>query len=1023
MKYTLLILLILFAISVRAQYIPNSSAYQWPGGQFLNSLQIPTGCGLPTNANAPDQNRAAIYFDSCSGKTYRFDPAPKTWIEVTTGGPQGNSLNIYNGDSSLAGLRTVNLNSFGLRFQQDGLDWINLDPVGRISRIAAINGTTYAMTEYNAGTGLNSFITAASNGTNVISIRGSAPLNSIVYSAGLHNFNGVMRINTEDGAVTDSILVQSGGIVRKIAPQPPLDTATMLLPYLRKTDAAATYLGLVDTANMLAPYTTEAYVDAGLALKLNLSDTAAMLFPYLRKVDLPAPVTQDLQTTLDAGAILNKNNTITNPATLHYSGGNYRVTDPAFPNIVTKYNAHTFTILDSTGGPATNGYNGAFFHSATEKTHFAAFTNRAGRFIGFGLDTVRGFFVSRESNYLPFRVDTAGQVFTPYIVTKNASHTKSVFINPTTGQLASGDPPAGGGVNASAQRLAIGQSATTLTYAGAFYDTAKNWLGINTTTPQGITDFYPTFTGTVSTILNSPVVTGTNTRFQDLFKTGDSIFINGTTYYNILSIASQTSLTLTTNAGADLSGVPYANPSTGRGVWMLRENGTVWQYGYPFIRNNTAYRNLAFGTNALTTVTTGTGNIALGYEALNVNTTGQGNTAFGNINLALNIDGSFNTAGGYAALANNTSGLWNTAWGYSALYGNLTGQSNIAVGGQTLNANLSGSNNVAAGHGAMYLNTTGSNNVAVGYNAYRNGNNGNNTAIGFQALSSLTGGYGNTGVGYDAGRLLANGVNLNETTFNSGFIGRDTKASADGVNNEWTIGFGATGSGSNTTTIGNTATTATYLKGTLYSQGNINAFAAKTSAYTITATDQVIKADATGGAFNVTLPTAVGRNGQVYSIIKVDSSLFNVTVNTTASQTINSVTTYALSARYEAISVVSDGANWLLSGGRVGSKRVRTITTSAAPTPNARTEDAFTITALAATTTIGSPGAGTEMQELTIRIKDNGTPRDINWNAIYRAGIDLPLPRITSANRAMYLKFYFHAADQRWDLVGFLNGF
>lgn len=95
-------------------------------------------------------------------------------------------------------------------------------------------------------------------------------------------------------------------------------------------------------------------------------------------------------------------------------------------------------------------------------------------------------------------------------------------------------------------------------------------------------------------------------------------------------------------------------------------------------------------------------------------------------------------------------------------------------------------------------------------------------------------------------------------------------------------------------------------------KGLAMSYAAKTAAYTVTALDYTVNGDATGGAFNVTLPTSVGRVGQVFVVRKSDVSGNAVTVNTTSSQTINGASTYALTAQYQAVRVQSDGANWMV---------------------------------------------------------------------------------------------------------------
>lgn len=84
----------------------------------------------------------------------------------------------------------------------------------------------------------------------------------------------------------------------------------------------------------------------------------------------------------------------------------------------------------------------------------------------------------------------------------------------------------------------------------------------------------------------------------------------------------------------------------------------------------------------------------------------------------------------------------------------------------------------------------------------------------------------------------------------------------------------------------------------------------KTTAYSILASDNVIIANATGGAFTVTLPTAVGVAGKHYRIYNTGTSN-NVSVATTSSQTMNGVTTRKIPTK-DSFHVVSDGANWLV---------------------------------------------------------------------------------------------------------------
>jgi len=83
----------------------------------------------------------------------------------------------------------------------------------------------------------------------------------------------------------------------------------------------------------------------------------------------------------------------------------------------------------------------------------------------------------------------------------------------------------------------------------------------------------------------------------------------------------------------------------------------------------------------------------------------------------------------------------------------------------------------------------------------------------------------------------------------------------------------------------------------------------KSGTYAATSSDSIILASA-GSAFTVTLPTAVGAMGQIYTIKKTDVSTNVVTVATTSSQTIDGNLNTLLPFQYDFVSVVSDGTNW-----------------------------------------------------------------------------------------------------------------
>jgi hypothetical protein len=67
--------------------------------------------------------------------------------------------------------------------------------------------------------------------------------------------------------------------------------------------------------------------------------------------------------------------------------------------------------------------------------------------------------------------------------------------------------------------------------------------------------------------------------------------------------------------------------------------------------------------------------------------------------------------------------------------------------------------------------------------------------------------------------------------------------------------------------------------------------------------------DATTASFAVTLPAASGRNGQIFTFKKIDSSANTVTITRGSTDTIDGATTYVLSAQWKYVTIVSNGSN------------------------------------------------------------------------------------------------------------------
>lgn len=86
----------------------------------------------------------------------------------------------------------------------------------------------------------------------------------------------------------------------------------------------------------------------------------------------------------------------------------------------------------------------------------------------------------------------------------------------------------------------------------------------------------------------------------------------------------------------------------------------------------------------------------------------------------------------------------------------------------------------------------------------------------------------------------------------------------------------------------------------------------KTAAYTLTASDYFIEADATSAAFAVTLPAATVA-GQHFVVKKTDASANAVTLTRAGTDTIDGANTYALTAQNETVEVISMGnGKWLV---------------------------------------------------------------------------------------------------------------
>jgi hypothetical protein len=305
--------------------------------------------------------------------------------------------------------------------------------------------------------------------------------------------------------------------------------------------------------------------------------------------------------------------------------------------------------------------------------------------------------------------------------------------------------------------------------------------------------------------------------------------------------------------------------------------------------------NAFFGYAAGNFNTTGFENTVIGSHALYSNTIGQQNTATGAFAMQFNTTGSVNTVTGGGAMNLNTTGSYNCAYGFQTLLFNTTGRHNAANGYLSMNENISGNYNAA--HGSYALNS----NISGDFN----------TAVGYTALTNTTLSTGNTALGANAGDyFIDNGDN-------NTYLGYNTSALVPALTNTTTIGYNAKVAINNAMVLGGTGSDAVSVGvGTTapHSRAHVNgSFAttitAQSSAYTLGIDDQIVTVT---GITTITLPTAVGISGRLYTIKRMDA-VNTTTISASGTETIDGVITQTINAQYAGITIASDGANCIIT--------------------------------------------------------------------------------------------------------------
>ena len=278
----------------------------------------------------------------------------------------------------------------------------------------------------------------------------------------------------------------------------------------------------------------------------------------------------------------------------------------------------------------------------------------------------------------------------------------------------------------------------------------------------------------------------TGSGFIDLYEDSD----NGSHKIKIIAPAAVTSditLTLpdgdgdadqvlTTNGSGVLSWTAASGGASSLNALsdVLIETNSLYIGNDPSTTTSDAQFNIAVGTTALDSITTGDRNVAIGYDALTAVTTGGGNIAIGAEAGELIVTGSNNILLG-SQVAIKLTGSSNIGIGYRALYNNASTTHNIAIGSQALLTSVNNIRNIAIGSDALKLHLA-------------TGSTGDNVAIGYQAGDKITGGVQNVILGTGAG---SSGTEDLTTGDNNIVIGYIAAASAAGVDNEITLGNSA----------------------------------------------------------------------------------------------------------------------------------------------------------------------------------------------------------------------------------------
>jgi hypothetical protein len=325
--------------------------------------------------------------------------------------------------------------------------------------------------------------------------------------------------------------------------------------------------------------------------------------------------------------------------------------------------------------------------------------------------------------------------------------------------------------------------------------------------------------------------------------------------------------------------------------------------------------NVKYGANALDSNSSGTLNTALGENAGAGMVSGGAGTFIGH-NAGRYTKGDNNTyiGRGVASLfAQTTAAARNTAIGEFALGRITTGDDNNAFGSNALTNLRSGNDNTVVGGYSLDGLTTGSRNTAIGTLAAGASNNGdNNVFIGWSAGYAFKG-NSNVMIGYSAGYGFDSADNrlvIHNSSATDPLLHGDFSADTLRINGALSVRDVARNNTPARFVVFDSANGKLQTRDLVTFSKEFVTLAEV--AYTALTTDHTILADATDGAFTITLPAASGLAGKIYTIKRINGGGNDVTIDANASETIDGDATKVLNSHWKYLQIQCDGSNWFI---------------------------------------------------------------------------------------------------------------